>query len=100
MALATANHDNRRHGRLSHANPLSQEPAAEDGCVHSVICLKSGATVDELMGPTLANNIMTAATHNFSTLKWPALTQMTSAQIGQSNGHNLVKHIFKWESFW
>ena len=58
MAPATANHGNRHHGRLSHPIPPSQEPAAEGGRVHGVLCLWSGATVDELMGmgPTWANN--------------------------------------------
>ena len=58
MAPATVNHGNHHHGRLSHSIPPSQEPASEGGRVHGVLCLRSGATVDELMGtgPTWANN--------------------------------------------
>ena len=68
MAPATASHGNRHHGQLNHPIPPSQEPAAEGGRVHGVLCLWSGATTDELMGPTWANIIMTAATHYFSGL--------------------------------
>ena len=62
MARTTANHGNRRHGRLSHPIPLSTELTAEDGRVHGVFRLRSGATVDELMGLTWANNIVTTVT--------------------------------------
>ena len=68
MAPATANHGNRHHGRLSHPIPPSQEPASEGGRVHGVLCLWSGATVDELMGmgPTWANN--RNESHNLTSL--------------------------------
>ena len=68
MAPANTNHDNHRHGRLSHPIPLSQEPATGGERVHGVLRLWSGAIVDELMGPAWANNIMTMATHGFSGL--------------------------------
>ena len=38
---------------------------AEGGLVYGVLCLWSGGTVDELMGPTWANNIMTMAAYDF-----------------------------------
>ena len=68
MALATTNYGNRCHALLSNPIPLSQDPVTEGGHVHGVLCLQSEATVDELSGPTSANNIMAAATRDFSGL--------------------------------
>ena len=75
MAPTTANHNNRRHGRLANHFPLSQGPVAEGEHVHGVLHLQSGATVDELMGQTWAHNAMTVATPVFSglTLGWDQL---------------------------
>ena len=52
----------------SHLIPPPQEPTAEGGRIHGVLRLRSGATVDALVGPTWARNIMTAATRDFTGL--------------------------------
>ena len=68
MTLVTVNHVSLRHCRLSHPIPRSQGPRAKAGRVHGILHTRSGATVDELMGSTWANNIMAASTPDFSGL--------------------------------
>ena len=100
--------------RPSTANDKSHVRWAEgdQSCLHpTCTCVKAGrlflrAYVSETRPPREMANISPGSyfwpkllSDWYVCFKWPALTQMTTAQIGALNGHTSIKNPFHWKSF-